>query len=285
MRLILGSADLKDDRATVAVLDHWYAAGGRTLDLANVYGEGESERAVGRWLADDGRRAEFTLLVKGCHPPFCDAALVGQEVEVARSTLGVDALDVFVLHRDDPSTRVEAFAEALMREVDRGTIGAFGVSNWELARFEALRLALGADAGRLTVFSNHFSLAEMVEPTWPGCLAMSKADLAALREHHVIGLAWASLAGGYFAGRALASWDSQENEARRARAAELARRRGTTTPGIAVAYVLAQGPNVRPVVGTVSTAHLSELISAAELTLEPDELAWLDRGAPVEERR
>jgi aryl-alcohol dehydrogenase-like predicted oxidoreductase len=284
MRLILGSADLKGDRATVAVLDTWYAAGGRMLDLANVYGEGESERAIGRWLAVDGRRGEFTLLVKGCHPPFCDAALVEQEVEVARSTLGVDALDVFVLHRDDPSTPVEAFAEALMREVERKTIGAFGVSNWELPRFQALRLALGSDAGRLTVFSNHFSLAEMVEPTWPGCLAMSKADIAALREDHVIALAWASLAGGYFAGREVTSWDSPENEGRRARAAELAQRRGTTVPGIAVAYVLAQGPNVRPVVGTASVPHLSELISAAELTLHPDELAWLELGRPVEAR-
>jgi aryl-alcohol dehydrogenase-like predicted oxidoreductase len=284
MRLILGSADLRDDRATVAVLDHWYAAGGRMLDLANVYGEGESERAIGRWLAAAGRRGEFTLLVKGCHPPFCGAALVAQEVELARSTLGVDALDVFVLHRDDPSTPVEAFAEALVREVERGTIHAFGVSNWELERFRALRLALGADAARLTVFSNHFSLAEMVEPTWPGCLAMSKSDLGALREDHVIALAWASLAGGYFAGRARAGWDSPENEARRARAAELARRRGTTAPGIAVAYVLAQGPNVRPVVGTGSPAHLAELIAAAGLTLEPDELAWLELGRPVLER-
>jgi hypothetical protein len=63
---------------------------------------------------------------------------VGQEIDRARSLLGVDRLDVFVLHRDDPSLPVAAWADALQEQVAAGTIGAFGVSNWTVDRLRAL---------------------------------------------------------------------------------------------------------------------------------------------------
>jgi hypothetical protein len=91
-RVVLGSADLRDDRVTPALLDLFYAEGGRLLDLANVYGEGESSRGVGRWLEKTGLRSSFTLYVKGCHPPYCTPALVKTEVLRARSLLSVDEL-------------------------------------------------------------------------------------------------------------------------------------------------------------------------------------------------
>ena len=63
-RLVLGSADLRDDAITPRLLDLYYGEGGRLLDLANVYGDGESSRAVGRWLEETGKswRALFPYL-------------------------------------------------------------------------------------------------------------------------------------------------------------------------------------------------------------------------------
>lgn len=276
-RLVLGGGKLRDDALTPRLLERFHDGGGRGLDLANVYGDGESDRAVGRWLAASG--TELTLYVKGCAPPWCRPELVAAEVDRARLALGRDVLDVFLLHRDDPAVPVGEFGEALLREVDRGSIRGFGVSNWTLERFQALRAQLGSESRHLVAFSNHFSLAEMVRPAWPGCLAMDKSDIAALVRAGVSPIAWASLATGYFAGRHCPAWTSEENARRRERAEQLAEEKATTPTAVALAYVLAQPGEVLSVVGTRSEAQLAELLAAATLELTAEELSWLDRPA------
>ena len=275
-RLVLGGGLLRDDALTPHLLERFHDGGGRALDLANVYGDGESERAAGRWLTASG--ADLTLYVKGCSPPRCSPAFVAPEVDRARLELGRDTLDVFMLHRDDPAVPVAAFGEALLGEVDRGSIRSFGVSNWSLDRFQALRSQLGSQSRHLVAYSNHFSLAEMVTPPWPGCLAMDKSDVATLVRAGISPLAWASLATGYFAGRHCPAWASEENARRRERAGQLAEEKGTTPTAVALAYVLGQSGEVLSVVGTRSEAHLAELLAATSIEVTPSELAWLERG-------
>ncbi|HWI73984.1 MAG TPA: aldo/keto reductase, partial [Baekduia sp.] len=272
------TVDLPDTDLAPRLLDRYAAAGGRALDVANVYRDGESARAVGRWLRARPD-AQAIMYAKGCHPPLCRPDLVAAEVDAARALLGVERIDVFILHRDDLSYEVAAWAEALLQQVDRGAIGAFGVSNWTIARLRELRAhldAIGAD--HLDVLSNHFSLAQMVSPPWEGCLALSKDDLRAAGDLGVRVLAWSSLATGFFAGHDTPHWDSPANRARRDRAAELAERLGTTTPAVALAYVLHQPDHVLPVVGTRSEDHLEEALAARAIRLEPADLAWLESG-------
>ena len=275
-RLVLGSGKLRDDAVTPRLLERFHDEGGRALDLANVYGDGESERAVGRWLA--ASEVDLTLYVKGCAPPHCTPKLVGAEVDRARFELGIDMLDVFMLHRDDPTVPIVAFAEALLRQVDSGSIRSFGVSNWSLDRLQALRAQLGSEMRHLVAFSNHFSLAAMVTPAWPGCLAMDKSDIATLVRSGVSPIAWASLATGYFAGRDCRGWTNEENARRRERAKQLAEKKAATPTAVALAYVLEQPYEVLSVFGTRSEAHLAELLAATALKLTPEELGWLERG-------
>jgi len=276
-QIVLGTADLRDVPETARLLDRFRAGSGRAIDLANVYADGEAQRAVGRWLRGSG--ADVTLYAKGCHPPYCSPSLVEKEVDKARSDVGVERLDVFMLHRDDTSLPASAFGDALLTQVERGAIAGFGVSNWTLDRFAELREALDGDATRLVSFSNHFSLVEMVEPTWPGTLGMSTADLAALDALDVTPIAWASLAAGYVAGRGDRSWDSPENEERRRRAQQLAKERGATATTVALAYVLNQPVRVLAAVGTRSEAHLDDLLDAATLPLDAGDVAWLSGRA------
>ena len=276
MRLVFGTLDLPGGEAAARLLDRYTDAGGDALDVANVYQDGAAARAVGAWLA---RGHQPVLWAKGCHPPHCRPELVAAEVDRARSLLGVDHIDVFILHRDDLAFPVSAWAEALLAEVDAGRIGAFGVSNWTVERAQELREhldAIGADG--LRAFSNHFSLARMVSPPWDGCLALSVDDLRALGDLGLTVLAWSSLATGYFAGRDTPHWDSSDNRERRERAAQLAERLGCSAPAVALAYVLHQPAHVRPVVGTRSEAHLDEALATEAIRISPDELAWLERG-------
>jgi aryl-alcohol dehydrogenase-like predicted oxidoreductase len=246
------------------------------LDVANSYREGAAARAVGRWLDRTGSRNEIVLYAKGCHPPRCTPSLVADEVDEARSLLGAEVVDVFVLHRDDPAVPVAAWAESLLGEAHRGRIASFGVSNWTLERFEALRAVLGTEARLLTTFSNHFSLATMGVPPWAGCLASSADELRQLDAAGIVALAWSAIAGGYFAGHESASWTSAENDGRRTRAQDLAGELGTSAAGVALAYVLAQTPSVLAAAGTRSEDHLEELLRAAGLQLSPDEIAFLE---------
>jgi aryl-alcohol dehydrogenase-like predicted oxidoreductase len=202
---------------------------------------------------------------------------VAAEVDEACRLLGLEHLDVFILHRDDPSVPVAAWADALVEQVAGGRIGAFGVSNWTLARVQELRAQLD-EPGHLVAFSNHFSLADMVSAPWPGCLAVRKEELLELADLGLKMLAWSSLATGFFAGRETPHWDSPANRARRARAAELGERIGTSAAGVALAYVLHQPANVLPVVRTRSEAHLDEMLAATELVLTGAAVDWLETG-------
>ena len=277
-RIVFGTLDLPDDAAP-RLLDRFHEAGGRALDLANVYREGESQLAVGRWLRGRGGADGLVIYAKGCHPPNCRPDLVRPEVEKVLGALGVDRIDVFLLHRDDTALPVAAWADALLAEVDAGRIGAFGVSNWTLGRTRELAGRLEREGtGGLVAFSNNFSLAEMLSPPWPDCLATTREELPALASLGLPLLAWSSVARGYFAGRDDPDWSSPANEARRARARELAARLGTTPTAVALAYVLNQPEHVLPVVGTRSVEHLDEALAAASLELSPGELEWLERG-------
>jgi aryl-alcohol dehydrogenase-like predicted oxidoreductase len=279
MRLVFGTLHLPDTAVAERLLDRYVDAGGRALDVANVYQDGDASRTVGRWLANGPARRPV-LYAKGCHPPECRPDLVAAEVDHARTLLGADRIDVFILHRDDVAYSVSAWAEALLGEVDAGRIGAFGVSNWTIERTRELRSHLddlGA-ADRLQAFSNHFSLARMVSAPWPGCLALSTGELRAVGDLGLSMLAWSSLATGYFAGHDTPHWDDPENRARRDRAAAVAKRLGTSAPAIALAYVLHQPEHVLPVVGTRSEAHLDEALGAEAIRLSPDDLAWLEYG-------
>jgi aryl-alcohol dehydrogenase-like predicted oxidoreductase len=278
-RLVFGTLDLPDDALAPRLLDRFYAGGGRALDVANVYRDGEAAQAVGKWLRSRPSADAVVVYAKGCHPPHCSPDLVGAEVDKACQLLGLERLDVFLLHRDDPSLPAGEFAEALLDQVAAGRIGGFGVSNWTVPRLRELHAYLDQDGGRhLMAFSNHFSLAEMVSAPWDGCLAVSREELDELADLGVKVLAWSSLATGFFGGRETPHWDSPANRARRERAAELGDRLGSSTAAVALAYVLHQPGDVLPVVRTGSEEHLDEMLAAAELRLGDDELRWLETG-------
>jgi aryl-alcohol dehydrogenase-like predicted oxidoreductase len=278
-RLVFGTFDLPDNALAPQLLDRFYAGGGRALDVANVYRDGEAARAAGKWLRGRASADGVVVYAKGCHPPYCSPDLVGAEVDKACSLLGLPRIDVFLLHRDDPRFGVDEFADALIEQVDAGRIGGFGVSNWTLSRLRELRTYLDRAGDRhLLAFSNHFSLAEMVSAPWEGCLAVSREELAELADLGVKVLAWSSLATGFFGGRDTPHWDSPANRARRERAAELGERLGSSPAAVALAYVLHQSSHVLPVVRTGSEAHLDEMLAATELRFDDEELRWLETG-------
>jgi aryl-alcohol dehydrogenase-like predicted oxidoreductase len=122
-------------------LDMYIAAGGNFVDTADVYGGGESERIIGRWLADRSPEG-IVLATKGRFAPpagHSGASRRGLEIALDRSLerLGVGSVDLYYVHGWDPEAAVEETLGFLSDAVSAGKIGAVGWSNttaWQLQR-------------------------------------------------------------------------------------------------------------------------------------------------------
>src|SRR4051812_14721495 len=128
------------------MLDRFVDAGGTFVDTADVYGDGESERVLGRWLA--GHRDEVVLATK-VRMPVSDPPGKGLAPSRVRAAcdaslrrLGVDVIDLYQVHAPDPDVPLEETLEALDGLVRAGKVGALGASNypaWLLAWAVALQ--------------------------------------------------------------------------------------------------------------------------------------------------
>lgn len=177
--LCLGTASMGSEglsgaplQKAFAILDTYYAMGGRFLDTANVYGRwgvdhtNASEKCIGMWLADRGI-ADMTITSKCCHylPEAHDTPRVNREcaladLEESRRSLGLDTIPIYLLHRDDRTRDIRYIVDFCVEMVDSGKIGAFGFSNYRLDRVRTAIDYLGADRKRVFAgLSNEWSLA------------------------------------------------------------------------------------------------------------------------------
>jgi aryl-alcohol dehydrogenase-like predicted oxidoreductase len=283
-RCVLGTSGVRDESG-FALLDAFVAAGGTCLDTARVYGGGSAERAVGDWVRRT-RPAGVVILGKGAHPPDCRPDAVAGELAESLDRLGVDRIDLYLLHRDDPAVPVGEFVDALEAERQAGRIGGYGGSNWTRDRLSAAnRYAAGRGAAGMTVLSNHFSLAEPVEPLYPGCEAVDPGYRDDLAAAGIVLMPWSAQARGFFSGvpadrldpSMTRCWDTAPNRARRARAATLAAELGLEPINVALAYVLSH-PHTAPIIGPRTEAELATALRAADVLLTPDQLRWLETG-------
>ena len=311
-RIVQGTVMIKSEQQeqSFALLDEVFALGGTTFDTAHQYSGGDSERTFGRWVRDRGLREEVVVIGKGAHhnedrkrvTPFDITA----DLYDSLARLGFDYIDLYLLHRDDPSVPVGPIVEVLNEHLYEGRIHAFGGSNWMPERLSEANDY--AEENGLTPFvasSPNLSLAVQAVEPWPDCVSIS-GDEAARRwyeETRMPLFTWSSLAGGFFSGRFtrdnLDSFDryldrlcvktycNEENFGRLDRAVALAREKGLTVPQVALAYVLNQPLEVFALVGCNTGDEFGANMKAAEIELAPEELTWLeigDAGPSSEER-
>jgi aryl-alcohol dehydrogenase-like predicted oxidoreductase len=193
------------------------------------------------------------------------------------------------MHRDNPDVPVEEFVDAMDTEASAGRIrGIFGGSNWTRERMDAA-IAYAEKTGKRapSALSNNFSLAEMIDPIWAGCVAASDKDWKQwLDRTQTPNFAWSSQGRGFFTDRAgrdrfddeeiVRCWYSEQNFVRRDRAYELAAKKGRSPIHIALAYVLAQPFPVIPLIGPRTLGELEDSLSALDIALTPDEARWLE---------
>lgn len=300
-RSVYGEADDFQQRldAAFSLLDDMYAEGVNCFDCSDHYGE----EPLGEWLEARGLHDKVVILTKGAHhnkwrKRVTDFDIL-HDVHNSIAKLKTNHLDIFLLHRDDPTVPVGPIMDVLNRCYDEGKIGAFGVSNWTVERIiEANEYAAKHGLQPFTVSSPNFGLADQVCDLWGGgCVTISGPSNRENRrwyaENHIPIFAYSTMARGFFSGLVksdapekaaeimdapgLKGYACPENFERLRRCEILAAEKGLTVPQIAMAWIFNQRAlDVYALVATSRRENMHTNVQASEILLSEDECRWLD---------
>jgi aryl-alcohol dehydrogenase-like predicted oxidoreductase len=257
------------------------------FDTANVYSDGSSEEIVGKVLRELGRRDEVVLATKvngrmheGPNGAGLSRKSIMSEIDNSLRRLGMDYVDLYQIHRFDPTTPIEETMEALHDVVKAGKaryVGASSMYAWQFAKM--LHASERNGWARFVTMQDHYNLLYREE----------EREMLPLCEDQGIGvIPWSPLA----RGRLTRDWDaatarSQTDdfgkrlyaEADRAiveAVAAVAAKRGATRAQVALAWLLAKPSVSAPIVGVTRSEQLGDLLGALEVELTSQEVGQLE---------
>jgi aryl-alcohol dehydrogenase-like predicted oxidoreductase len=282
----------QDEATAIETIHRALDLGVTFLDTADMYGPFTNEQLVGKAIAS--RRDEVQLATKFGNERRADGSWVGinGSPEYVRSAcdaslqrLGVDHIDLYYQHRVDRSVPIEETVGAMAELVEAGKVRHLGLSE---AAPDTIRRAHATHP--ITALQSEYSLFTR---------DLEDEILPTIRELGIGLVPYSPLGRGILTGAitstdALAADDSRragrfprfEGEALDANLAlvaevrRLAEEKGCTPGQLALAWVLAQGPDVAPIPGTKRVAYLEENVGAIEVTLTDDELKALETAVP-----
>lgn len=272
-----------DDEESIATVRRAIEVGVTLLDTAMSYGAGHNEELLGRAIT--GRRDQVVLASKvgivrdeggvhlDAHPDrirgYCEASL---------ARLGVEHLDLYYLHRIDPSVPVEESVGAMAELVEQGTVRYLGLSE---ASVEDLERAMATHP--ISALQSEWSL------WWREI----EDDVVPVARRLGVGLVpYSRLGRGFLTGTLTPAErfgaedlrrgdprfhgdNAHRNQAILAEVQALVAQRGVTPGQLALAWLLAQGDDVVPIPGTKRAKRMEENAAAADVDLTPDDLARL----------
>lgn len=290
------------EEASFAVLDAYVARGGNVIDSANIYSwwapgnhGGESETILGRWLAGRADRDDLVVVTKvgmkgGAGQPkglTRDLVLRGAEESLRR--LGVDRIDLYYAHEDDPDTPLEETLGALDELVRQGLVRAIAASNYPAARLaEALIVSERTGLARFEGLQPRFNLLDRDHfdaPTRELCRAedLGVASYFSLARGFLTGKyrrdrpapdspRAAGVASEYLDERGFAALEVLD-------AVAAAHGEGTSAAQVSLAWIMAQPGLTSAVASATSAEQVDDLMGALSLRLSGDEIAALDAVA------
>lgn len=281
-----------DDAASIRLLHEAIAAGVAHLDTSNSYGQGHNEELVGRALV--GRRDDVVLATKfgiqseGLGRP----GRIREALEASLTRLGTDHVDLYYMHRIDPTTPLADSIGTLGELVAEGKISHLGLSE-----VTARTLRAAHEVHPITVVQQEYSLMSR---------ELEGELLLTIRELGIGLVAYSPLGRGLLGGAYRSVADLPADDARRSRYPRyspknldhnldlagamfaLAERLGMKAATLALAWVLSRGDDIVPIPGTRRPENFRVNLEAAYVELSPSMLDELERlvpkGAAVGER-
>lgn len=278
-----------DEQQSIQTIHHAISIGVNFLDTADMYGSGHNETLVGKAIA--GRRKDVFLAtkfgnVRGPGGSFLGingkADYVRSACEASLQRLNVETIDLYYQHRVDPATPIEETVGAMAELVKAGKVRHLGLSE---AASSTIRRAHAIHP--ITALQTEYSLwtRDVERDVLPTC-----------RDLGIGFVAYSPLGRGFLTGEIKAPDDLAVDDRRRMfprfaadnfqnnltlveHIQAMASEKGVTAAQIALAWVLARGPDIVPIPGTRRVNYLDQNAAATEVTLSRDELQQLDKHA------
>jgi aryl-alcohol dehydrogenase-like predicted oxidoreductase len=279
-----------DDAASIAVIHRALDLSVNFLDTSDTYGGGHNEELVGR--AVRGRRRQLVVATKFGNVRNSDGSqavngrpeYVPQACDGSLKRLGVETIDLYYQHRVDPKVPIEETVGAMARLVDAGKVRFLGLSE---AAPATIRRAHKVHP--ITAVQTEFSLLYRTE---------AEETLRVLRELSIAFVAYAPLGRSLLTGRVQSATDVPPDDRRRehprfkdenlAKNVELVRRleriakdKRCTPAQLALAWLLAQGPEVVPIPGTKRKERLEENLGALQVELSAEDVKRISEAVPA----
>ncbi len=287
-----------DEKMSFRIMDSFTAAGFNFVDSADVYSiwvpghsGGESEGILGKWLKKNGNRQKVLIATKVGFPMGTDRkglskAYILEEAEASLRRLQTDHIDLYQSHTDDPETPLEETLAAYDTLIKDGKVRAIGASNYSAERLrEALRIS--SERGlpsyqTLQPWYNLYDRADYEKDLEPLC-----------REKNLGVITYYSLASGFLSGKYRSDKDlSKSARGQRVKAYltdrgrrilsaldETARRLHVTPAAVALAWLMARPGITAPIASATNPDQLKDLLSAADIRLDADEIELLDKAS------
>ena len=281
-----------DQQAVNAVMSQALQSGVNFIDTADVYSQGVSERLVGQSLKDLGvKRSDVVVATKvygdmgnGPNDRGASRGHIMDGVQASLERLGLDHIDLYQIHANDPVTPLDETLRALDDLVRQGLVRYIGCSNWQAWK---IAKALG--------ISDHrgFARFETVQAYYSIAGRDLEREIVPMMQSEGVGLmVWSPLAGGFLSGKfdresagplgaRRTSFDFPPVDKDRAwpivdAMREVASAHSVSVARVALAWVLAKPFVTTVIIGARNTEQLEDNLAAADLRLTDAELAKLD---------
>ncbi|MEL1264975.1 aldo/keto reductase [Pseudoxanthomonas putridarboris] len=255
------------------------------FDHADIYARGKSERLFGDALRQSPALRDRMLLQSKCgirfadDPPgapqrydFSHAHIIGS-VDGILSRLGVDHIDILLLHRPDPLVEPAEVARAFDDLHTSGKVSHFGVSNHTTGQIALLqrfvRQPLVVNQLEVSLLHHHLISEGVIANQTGHAYAAAAGTLDFCRLHDIRVQAWSPLAGGKFATTSEFADPVVRGTAKLLR--ELAGARGVAPEAIQLAWLLRHPAGIQPIVGTTDPVRLADCCAADRVELSREE--------------
>ena len=279
-----------DDADSIAVIHRALELGVNFLDSSDMYGWGHNEELLAKALR--GRRDAVVLATKfgNLRKPDGTPGVNGkpeyvlQACDASLRRLGVETIDLYYQHRVDPSVPIEDTVGAMTTLVQQGKVRFLGLSE---AAPATIRRAHAVHP--ITALQSEFSLLYRTE---------AEETLPTLRERGISFVAYSPLGRSLLAGRVRSASEIPQDDRRRdhprfkdgnleknlelvRRVEALAREKRCTPAQLALAWLLARGPDIVPIPGTKRKDRLEENAGAVDVALSAEEVTRLSDAVPA----
>jgi aryl-alcohol dehydrogenase (NADP+) len=283
-----------DRDTSFEILDTFHAGGGDFIDTADSYSAfapgnsgGESETIIGEWLASRKPQNVIVATKVSRHPDFrgLAPANVRAAAEASLRRLGVDTIDLYYAHFDDPAVPIEEIVAGFADLVADGLVRYTAVSNFTADRIRAwISTAQAAGTDLPVAIQPHYNLVHRNE--------VEDQILPLAEEFHLGVVPYYALASGFLTGKYRSTDAAAQVSPRAGTAARYATPQGLKiidalerigdTHGVSVtatalAWLRAQPTVVAPIASASKPQQVADLLDGARLDLTADEVGELDR--------